>query len=133
MDDNVFRMMELRINGCIGLVREVSFLRVIVALCTEPPVNEKEKASALEMQKAVQWIKDHRETEIGKQLFEIEKEAMWAFYESFVYNSPFVILFFRYVARPVARFLPKITEKCRNTREYFMQETVPAIMVYVAR
>jgi len=133
MSDNVFRMMELRINGCIGLVQEASFLRVVIALCTDPPVSEKEKLSAIEMQKAVQWIKDNRETEIGKQLFDIDRDIMHAFCSSFVCNSPFITQCFRYVIRPVAAYLPKIAERFRKTRDYFMQETVPAIMVYVAR
>ena len=133
MGDNVFKMMELRINGTIRLVREVSFLRALVALFTEPPVSEKENESALEMKKAIQWIVDNSETELGKQLFDIETQSMRVFRDSFIYNSPYVALLYRYVIKPVARLLPQFAEKFRKTKEDFMRETVPTIMVYAAR
>jgi hypothetical protein len=131
LDDTVFRMMELRINGCIGLVREVTVLRLVIAIFFKPFLVD-EKESAVQMQKAVQWITDNRETDIGKQLFDIERQSMAAFYESLAYNSLLVTFLFRYIIRPIAHFRPRIVEKYKRIKDDFMQETAPAMMVHAA-
>lgn len=132
LGNNVFRMMELRINGCIGLVHEISFLRLVIATCSDSFLSEKDKESALEMKKTVRWIMDNRETEIGKQLFDIEKQSMRTVRASFIHNSPLIALLF-YVIILIARFRPRILAKCKEIRDNYIRETVPAMMVNAAR
>ena len=132
LDDNIFRMMELRINGCIGLVQEISFLRVIIAIGFDSFFSEKDKASALEMKKAVQWIQNNKMTETGKQLFDIEKQSMHAFQGSLACNCPLIVLLF-YVIRPIARFRPHIVEWYKKNKDILMRETAPTMIVSAAR
>jgi hypothetical protein len=135
LDERVFQMMELQINGCIGLVPKTTFHCLVFAMLSKPLLNisEDDQKSALEMKKTIKWVSDNRETEIGKQLFDIEMQSISAFYDSFVYNSPFVTMLFRAV-RPIARCLPKITAWYKNIVEGdLMERTVPAMMVNAAR
>ena len=132
-DDHMFRMMELRINGCIGLVQKLSFHRLVVAVFSEPLTSEKDKKLASDMEASVRWVIDNRETEIGKQLFDIEKQSIRAFENSFSYNSPFITLLFYCVVKPIVRFRPRIAAKYKKVKDSFMKNTVPPMMVNAAR
>jgi hypothetical protein len=135
LDERVFRMMELQINGCIGLVPKTSFHCLFFAIFSKSLLNisEEDQKSALEMKKSLKWVVENRETEIGKQLLDIEGQSFSVFYDSFAYNSPFVTLFFR-ASRPVVRCLPKIMEWYKKVIEGdLMEKTVPAMMVNAAR
>ena len=135
LDEQVFQMMELQINGCIGLVPKTSFHCLVFAIFSKSLLNisEEDQKSALKMKEAIKWVVDNRETEIGKQLFDIEMQSISAFHDSFVYNSPFVTLFFRAI-RPIVRCLPKIAAWYKKIVDSdLMEKTVPAMMVSAAR
>jgi len=132
-DDRVLRMLELQINGCIGLVRRVSFHRLIVATFSESFINEEDRKSALEMGEITRWIIDNKETEVGKQLFDISRQSISAFQDSLTCNSPLVTMLFRYVIRPIVLFQPHVAEKFKKVKDNFMKEIAPAMMVHAAR
>jgi hypothetical protein len=126
LDDQIYEMMELRINGSIGLVTEVSFHRLVFAHFADY-YSQEEKKQAMEMEIAIRGFFDKRGTELEEQLYDVETQTMGALYDAFSYNSPFfsVLMFF------VTRFGRHISRWYKKWEEY-MLKPLPAMMVRAA-
>ena len=114
LDREIGEMMELKINGCIGLVTEASLHRLLCAVFAGS-YSQEEKDRATRMQEVIKCILDGKVTGLDSQLYsveirDIEEQTMKAFRSAFIYNSPFASA----VMVPIARIYQGIFSKIES-------------------
>ena len=132
LDYHIYKMMELRINGTIGLLKGVSLHHLFFAIFAGSFTQE-EKDRAAEMEKTVEYISDNRNTELGAHLFDIDSQTMDVFFKAFKHNSPIGIVLLAYLIVPFFRSLPRIYGKIKQFKDNAVRETVPAMLVNAAK
>ena len=132
LDPQIYKMMELRVNGAIGVLKDASLHRLFFAIFAGSFTQE-EKDRAAEMEKTIEYINDNRNTELGAHLFDIDNQVMDVFYKAFRHNSPIGIVLLVYFIVPFFRSLPRIYGKIKQFKDSVVRETVPAMLVNAAK
>jgi hypothetical protein len=130
--EDVYSVMELCINGSIGLVSNLSVRNIFIASFTCSP-NKDDLEKIRNMERVMKGIERDKETGTGQKIFEIETERSKIFERIIRYNSPYFMLFaaiYRWI-KPLLRVIPAMRELVRRYNEQ-KTEAVPIMVIRAA-
>jgi hypothetical protein len=126
MDEEIYNVVELCINGSIGLVSHLSVRNIVIAAFTSS-INREDKDKVREMNRALDKI--HQNQNLGawwSQVYQIEEERSRIWKQIIRFNSPFIRL-----GKPLMVFRPLVTS-IMDTYNRCTTEAVPVMMIHAA-